>query len=99
MKFEFHFQVKKHKTNLKFSIPILILISIILFDFSLKEISKPSILNRSLSRLINYLLQTPMEPWPHLFPSVQVALFKFAPSKFAFVIFAEEKSASIKFAF
>ena len=29
MKFEFHFQVKKHKTNLKFSIPILILISII----------------------------------------------------------------------
>ena len=29
MQFEFHFQVKKHKTNLKFSIPILILISII----------------------------------------------------------------------
>ena len=29
MKFEFHLQVKKHKTNLKFSIPILILISII----------------------------------------------------------------------
>ncbi|SVB94553.1 uncharacterized protein METZ01_LOCUS247407, partial [marine metagenome] len=29
MKFEFHFQVKKHKTNLKFSTPILILISII----------------------------------------------------------------------
>ncbi len=29
MKFEFHFQVKKHKTNLNFSMPILILISII----------------------------------------------------------------------
>ena len=29
MQFEFHFQVKKHKTNLNFSMPILILISII----------------------------------------------------------------------
>nr|AIF02308.1 peptidyl-prolyl isomerase [uncultured marine thaumarchaeote KM3_156_A10] len=29
MQFEFHFQVKKHKTSLKFSIPILILISLI----------------------------------------------------------------------
>jgi len=29
MQFEFHFQVKKHKTNLNFSIPILILISLI----------------------------------------------------------------------
>jgi peptidyl-prolyl cis-trans isomerase B (cyclophilin B) len=29
MKFEFHFQTEKHKTNLKFSTPILILISII----------------------------------------------------------------------
>ena len=35
-----------------------------------------------------------MEPKEHFTPSIQIALFKFAPSKFAFRIFAPVKSAS-----
>jgi len=48
---------------------------------------------------IDYLvLHWPIEFRPHFFPSAQVALFKFAPSKFAFRIFAPVKSASKRFA-
>ena len=59
------------------------------FDISFSDYSKRIInikIKKSFGRFY-YFLQIPIEPFKHLIPSSQVALFKLAPSKFASKIY------------
>ena len=82
------FENLEWQQDLIIGLPILIIGAVLVINQKIK----PKIKNNSLR--IFYLLHLPIEPKEHLVPSIQVALFKLAPSKVAFKILAPVKSAS-----